>query len=247
MFDIGWSELLLIGIVALIAIGPKELPGALRTLGLWMAQDPAHGRRVPGPVPGGDARSRDRPAQERHGRHGRQGQGLHAVRSDRGRAPRHREIGRRSAVARPVEPANPTAANPSAEAPRRADRRAAAAVGRRRPALPPTAEQTAATDAAPRPSRRSPTPSPMRGGRPHEHRARRVGDRGQQGAADGAPDRAALAADQGAARVRGDVHPLLHLRQADLQRAGVAVRLGRRRRRTRSSSTPRCSNISSPS
>ena len=33
MFDIGWSELLLIGIVALIAIGPKELPGALRTLG----------------------------------------------------------------------------------------------------------------------------------------------------------------------------------------------------------------------
>ena len=35
MFDIGWSELLLIGIVALIAIGPKELPGALRTLGQW--------------------------------------------------------------------------------------------------------------------------------------------------------------------------------------------------------------------
>ena len=38
MFDIGWSELLLIGIVALIAIGPKELPGALRTLGLWMGK-----------------------------------------------------------------------------------------------------------------------------------------------------------------------------------------------------------------
>jgi len=38
MFDIGWSELLLIGIVALIAIGPKELPGALRTLGQWMAK-----------------------------------------------------------------------------------------------------------------------------------------------------------------------------------------------------------------
>src|SRR5947208_15096260 len=36
MFDIGWSELLLIGIVALIAIGPKELPGALRTLGQWV-------------------------------------------------------------------------------------------------------------------------------------------------------------------------------------------------------------------
>jgi sec-independent protein translocase protein TatB len=38
MFDIGWGELLLIGIVALIAIGPKELPGALRTLGQWMAK-----------------------------------------------------------------------------------------------------------------------------------------------------------------------------------------------------------------
>ena len=38
MFEIGWSELLLIGVVALIAIGPKELPGALRTLGQWMGK-----------------------------------------------------------------------------------------------------------------------------------------------------------------------------------------------------------------
>ena len=38
MFDIGWSELLLIGIVALIAIGPKELPTVLRTLGQWMGK-----------------------------------------------------------------------------------------------------------------------------------------------------------------------------------------------------------------
>jgi sec-independent protein translocase protein TatB len=38
MFDIAWSELLLIGVVALIVIGPKELPGALRTLGQWMAK-----------------------------------------------------------------------------------------------------------------------------------------------------------------------------------------------------------------
>jgi sec-independent protein translocase protein TatB len=36
MFDIGWSELLLIGVVALVVIGPKELPGVLRTLGQWM-------------------------------------------------------------------------------------------------------------------------------------------------------------------------------------------------------------------
>jgi sec-independent protein translocase protein TatB len=38
MFDIGWSELVLIGIVALIVIGPKELPTALRTAGLWMGK-----------------------------------------------------------------------------------------------------------------------------------------------------------------------------------------------------------------
>jgi sec-independent protein translocase protein TatB len=37
MFDIGWSELLVIAVVALIAIGPKELPGVLRTIGQWMA------------------------------------------------------------------------------------------------------------------------------------------------------------------------------------------------------------------
>jgi len=35
MFDISWSELLLIGVVALVVIGPKELPGVLRTIGQW--------------------------------------------------------------------------------------------------------------------------------------------------------------------------------------------------------------------
>lgn len=38
MFDIGWSELLVIGVVALIAIGPKELPGVLRAMGHWMGK-----------------------------------------------------------------------------------------------------------------------------------------------------------------------------------------------------------------
>ena len=38
MFDIGWSELLVIGVVALIAIGPKELPGVLRAVGQWMGK-----------------------------------------------------------------------------------------------------------------------------------------------------------------------------------------------------------------
>ena len=35
MFDISWSEFLLIGVVALVVIGPKELPGVMRTLGQW--------------------------------------------------------------------------------------------------------------------------------------------------------------------------------------------------------------------
>src|SRR5215467_3326929 len=35
MFDISWTEFLLIGIVALIVIGPKELPAVMRTLGQW--------------------------------------------------------------------------------------------------------------------------------------------------------------------------------------------------------------------
>ena len=36
LFDIGWSELLLIGVVALVFIGPKDLPRALRVAGYWV-------------------------------------------------------------------------------------------------------------------------------------------------------------------------------------------------------------------
>jgi sec-independent protein translocase protein TatB len=35
MFGLNWGELVVIGIVALIAIGPKELPTVLRTIGQW--------------------------------------------------------------------------------------------------------------------------------------------------------------------------------------------------------------------
>src|ERR1700692_4578822 len=38
MFDIGWSEIAVIAVVALIAIGPKELPGVLRRVGQWMGK-----------------------------------------------------------------------------------------------------------------------------------------------------------------------------------------------------------------
>jgi sec-independent protein translocase protein TatB len=38
MFDIGGGELIVIAVVALIAIGPKELPGVLRMVGQWMGK-----------------------------------------------------------------------------------------------------------------------------------------------------------------------------------------------------------------
>jgi len=38
MFDVGWSELVVIAVVALVVIGPKELPGVLRSIGYWMGK-----------------------------------------------------------------------------------------------------------------------------------------------------------------------------------------------------------------
>ena len=35
MLDISWTEFLLIAIVALVFIGPKELPAVLRAVGQW--------------------------------------------------------------------------------------------------------------------------------------------------------------------------------------------------------------------
>jgi len=38
MLDIGWDEMLFTAAVALVVIGPKDLPGALRTAGRWVAK-----------------------------------------------------------------------------------------------------------------------------------------------------------------------------------------------------------------
>jgi sec-independent protein translocase protein TatB len=38
MFDLAWSHILLLGVVALLVIGPKDLPRALRTLGVWVGR-----------------------------------------------------------------------------------------------------------------------------------------------------------------------------------------------------------------
>ncbi len=38
MFDIGFPELILVSVVALLVMGPEHLPEALRTLGLWLGR-----------------------------------------------------------------------------------------------------------------------------------------------------------------------------------------------------------------
>ena len=38
MFDISWGKLVIIGVVALLVIGPKELPAVRRQLGQWMTK-----------------------------------------------------------------------------------------------------------------------------------------------------------------------------------------------------------------
>ena len=50
MFDIGWTEMAVIALVVIIFIGPKELPGVLRTLGQWVSKARAMARPSP-PAP----------------------------------------------------------------------------------------------------------------------------------------------------------------------------------------------------
>ena len=44
MFDIGWTELVVIGVVALLVIGPRELPVVLRQIGAWVGKARAMAR-----------------------------------------------------------------------------------------------------------------------------------------------------------------------------------------------------------
>lgn len=38
MFELGWVEIGLIGVIALVVLGPERLPGAARTAGLWVGR-----------------------------------------------------------------------------------------------------------------------------------------------------------------------------------------------------------------
>lgn len=46
MFDLGWPELLVVAAVALIVIGPKDLPVAMRWVGRWVGKARAMTRHV---------------------------------------------------------------------------------------------------------------------------------------------------------------------------------------------------------
>ena len=36
MFDIGWQELFIVAVLAIIVVGPKDLPKALKTVTMWL-------------------------------------------------------------------------------------------------------------------------------------------------------------------------------------------------------------------
>lgn len=38
MFDASWSELLVVAIIAVLLLGPKELPVVMRTIGVWLGK-----------------------------------------------------------------------------------------------------------------------------------------------------------------------------------------------------------------
>lgn len=38
MFDIGFGEILICLVIALVVIGPEQLPGTVRTIGLWLGR-----------------------------------------------------------------------------------------------------------------------------------------------------------------------------------------------------------------
>ena len=219
MFDIGWGELVVIGIVALIAIGPKELPTVLRTLGQYMGKV----RRMASEFQGQFQEAmREAELVELK----KQAEDLKSSVSDSAarsvvsatsiRLPTPRSRSRARSTTQP----NPNCQSLTRRAPWRqlkplhlrlsTSRCLSRALPSARKILRP-------------PKRRRPS----RPGARHEPR----GHRGHQGAIDGSPDRAALAADQGAARIRRDVRNLLRIREGHLQYSGMAVRVGRRARK----------------
>ena len=50
MFDFSWSQILLVAVVALVVIGPKDLPRVLRNVGVWVGRARAIAREFQGQI-----------------------------------------------------------------------------------------------------------------------------------------------------------------------------------------------------
>ena len=48
MLDIGWAELAVVAVIALVVVGPKDLPRVLRTVGGWARKARAMAREFQG-------------------------------------------------------------------------------------------------------------------------------------------------------------------------------------------------------
>ncbi len=170
MFDIGWGELLVIGVVALIAIGPKELPGVLRTLGQWMGKIRRMASEFQGQFQEAMREAEMADLKKQVDEMTAKATELHQLRSARATCAREIESTQRQierAIARPAADRRPT---PTAGARSRRPPRARAP---RRPARERgAAEPTPRT--SPRRARAGEPPTPhaaRRGGRRHEPRA----------------------------------------------------------------------------
>lgn len=134
MFDIGWSELLLIGVVALVVIGPKDLPKAIYAAGKWVRKARMAAREFQGHI---DDMMREAELDELR-QHAMKARDLNLSRAMESSIDPAGEI--KAALQLPpvgtTDPSSAAATTPSAQPPE--------------PALvpPPTAEETAADIAA---------------------------------------------------------------------------------------------------
>ena len=199
MFDIGWSELVVIAVVALIAIGPKELPGVLRMIGQWMGKARKMAAEFQGQFQEAMREAEMADLKKTFDEVKGDATGVWPGQPDdlaaEARRRRPADRGHRQACRQP--PNDPQVASVIGEPSRRR---------RRQSRMPETFDEAEAHAAHPsrwrsrvkfrrrrrmsRPLRLTFSRTPKR----HDHRRHR----GQQGATDGSPDRAALAADQGA-------------------------------------------------
>src|SRR3977135_3856961 len=168
MFEIGWSELVVIAVFALIAIGPKELPGVLRMVGQWMGKARKMAAEFQGQF---QEAMREAEMADLKKTFDEVKEAATGLASNNIMTSLQKDVGDALKIDDIDKPAiEPPATSSDA------------------PVIPTTPEPTPA--AARSLEHRTFSRTPKR----HERR----GYRGQQGALDGSPDRAALAADQGA-------------------------------------------------